>query len=102
VSAHGSPSDMALLSLMTTLRSALRPPRSSFRVWAGTALSSGVLDRRTITTTSSKAALRAELEAALANYRGPARQCPAAPPPEEELEIFDEEDEVDEEVPGLG
>jgi hypothetical protein len=30
-------------------------------------------------TTPSKAALRAELEAALANYRGPVKQCPAAP-----------------------
>jgi hypothetical protein len=57
-------------------------------------------------TTSSKAALRAELEAALANYRGPVRQCPAAPPPElvfeEGLEALDDEDEADEEVvPGL-
>ena len=33
-------------------------------------------------TTPSKAALRAELEAALANYCGPVKQCPAAPPPE--------------------
>jgi hypothetical protein len=57
-------------------------------------------------TAPSKAALRAELEAALANYRGPVKQCPAAPPPElvfeEELEAFDDEDEADEEVvPGL-
>ena len=57
-------------------------------------------------TTSGKAALRAELEAALANYRGPVKQCPAAPPPEvvfeEELEALDDEDEADEEVvPGL-
>ena len=51
-------------------------------------------------TIPSKAALRAELEAALANYRGPVKQCPAAPPPE--LEALDDEDEADEEVvPGL-
>ena len=57
-------------------------------------------------TASSKAALRAELEAVLANYRGPVKQCPAAPPPErvfeEELEALDDEGEADEEVvPGL-
>ncbi len=55
--------------------------------------------------TSSKAALRAELEAALAHYRGPVKQCPAAPPPEpvfeEELEALDE-DEADENIiPGV-
>ena len=49
----------------------------------------------------SKAALRAELEAALANYRGSVKQCPAAPPPEAELEALDDEDEADEIVPGL-
>ena len=52
-------------------------------------------------TTPSKAALRAELEAALANYRGPVKQCPAAPPPElvfeEELAPLDD-DETDEDV----
>jgi hypothetical protein len=53
-------------------------------------------------TPPSKAALRAELEAALANYRGPVKQCPAAPPPAAELEALDDEDEADEEiVPGL-
>jgi hypothetical protein len=53
-------------------------------------------------TAPSKAALRAELEAALANYRGPVKQCPATPPPEAELETPDDEDEADEEiVPGL-
>jgi hypothetical protein len=54
-------------------------------------------------TIPSKAALRAELEAALANYRGPVKKCPAAPPPElivEEDELLDDEDEVI--VPGLG
>jgi hypothetical protein len=56
-------------------------------------------------TTPSKAALRAELEAALANYRGPVKQCPAAPPPEqvveEEQEPLDDGDEADEDiVPG--
>ena len=56
-------------------------------------------------TTPSKAALRAELKAALANYRGPVKQCPAAAPPEpvweEELELVDDEDEADEDiVPG--
>ncbi len=55
--------------------------------------------------TSSKAALRAELEVALANYRGPVKQCPAAPPPEpvfeENLEVLDE-DEADENIiPGV-
>jgi len=52
--------------------------------------------------TPSKAALRAELEAALASYRGPVKQCPAAAPPElvveEELELFDDEDEAEEDI----
>jgi hypothetical protein len=39
-------------------------------------------------TTPNKAALRAELEAALANYRGPVKRCPAASPPEL---VFEEE-----------
>ena len=53
-------------------------------------------------TAASKAALRAELEAALANYRGAVKKCPAAPPPEKELETLDDEDEADEAiVPGL-
>ena len=56
-------------------------------------------------TTSSKAALRAELEAALVHYRGPVKRCPAAAPPElvfeEDLEHLDDEDETDEGiVPG--
>jgi hypothetical protein len=49
-------------------------------------------------TTLSKAALRAQLAAALANYHGPVTLCPPAPPPEpnrEELEPFDDEDESD-------
>ncbi len=53
--------------------------------------------------TSSKAALRAELEAALANYRGPVKQCPPPPEPvfEEELEALDD-DEADENIiPGV-
>jgi hypothetical protein len=53
-------------------------------------------------TIPSKAALRAELEAALANYRGPVKQCPAAPPPEqvleEELELLDDRDEAEEDI----
>ena len=53
-------------------------------------------------TTPSKAALRAELEAALANYHGPVKQCPAASPPElvfeEDLEAVDDEDEADEDT----
>jgi hypothetical protein len=53
-------------------------------------------------TTPNKAALRAELEAALANYRGPVKRCPTASPPElvfeEELEPLDDEDEADEDV----
>ena len=32
--------------------------------------------------TSSKVVLRAQLEAALANYHGPVTLCPPAPPPE--------------------
>jgi hypothetical protein len=47
-------------------------------------------------TIPSKAALRSELEAALANYRGLVKQCPAAPPPElivEEDELLDDQDE---------
>jgi hypothetical protein len=53
-------------------------------------------------TIPSKAALRAELEAVVANYHGPVKQCPTAPPPAEEVETFDDEDEADEEiVPGL-
>jgi hypothetical protein len=67
----------------------------------GTALSSRV-GRGTIMTAPSKAALRAELEATLANYRGPVKQCPTAPPPVEELETLDDEDEAGEQiVPGL-
>jgi len=49
--------------------------------------------------TSSKAVLRAELEAALANYRGPVTLCPPAAPPEPDrrgaLDLIDD-DEVDE------
>jgi hypothetical protein len=49
--------------------------------------------------TSSKAVLRAELEAALANYRGPITLCPPAAPPEPDrrgaLDLIDD-DEVDE------
>jgi hypothetical protein len=49
--------------------------------------------------TSSKAVLRAQLEAAVANYQGRVTLCPPAPPPEhdrdDELAIVDD-DEVDE------
>jgi hypothetical protein len=52
--------------------------------------------------TLSKAALRTELEAALAKYRGRVKQCPTAPPPdlvfEEELEPLDDGDEAEEDV----
>ena len=45
--------------------------------------------------TSSKAVLRAQLEAALANYHGPVTLCPPAPPPEPdygaELELVDDD-----------
>jgi hypothetical protein len=48
---------------------------------------------------SSKAVLRAELEAAVANYRGPVTLCPPAAPPEldrgDALDLV-EDDEVDE------
>ena len=47
-------------------------------------------------TTLSKAALRAQLEAALANYHGPVTLCPPAPPPEPNREEpLDDEDESD-------
>ncbi len=53
-----------------------------------------------------KAALRAELEAPMANYRGPVKQYQAAPPPElvfgEERDALDDEDEAAEDIqPGL-
>jgi hypothetical protein len=55
--------------------------------------------RRMRAPTSSKAVLRAELEAALANYRGPVTLCPPAAPPEpdrcDDLSVVDD-DEVDE------
>ena len=55
--------------------------------------------RRTRAPTSSKAVLRAELEAALANYRGPVTLCPPAAPPSpdgsDDLSLVDD-DEVDE------
>ena len=45
--------------------------------------------------TSSKTVLRAQLEAALANYHGPVTLCPPAPPPEPdygaELELVDDD-----------
>ena len=57
--------------------------------------------RRTRAPTSSKAVLRAELEAALANYRGPVTLCPPAAPPEldrcDDLSVVDD-DEVDEDA----
>ena len=85
--------------------SALTVPRSGVRALLGVALLAA-LGRGTFMTTPSKAALRAELEVALAKYRGRVKQCPAASPPElvfeEELEPLDDEDEADEEiVPGL-
>ena len=43
--------------------------------------------------TLSKAALRAELEAALANYHGPITLCPPAPAPEPDREGLDLNDE---------
>jgi hypothetical protein len=49
----------------------------------------------------SKAALRAQLEAALANYRGTVTRCPPAPPSEpdrEELDLDDEDEAADEDV----
>ena len=57
--------------------------------------------RRTSKPPSSKAMLRAELEAALANYHGPVKVCPPAAPPEadrgNELDLADD-DEVDEDA----
>ena len=56
------------------------------------------------TPTSSKAALRAELEAALENYRGPVTLCPPAAPPEpdrsDDLSLVDEDEVDDEPVTG--
>jgi hypothetical protein len=50
---------------------------------------------------SSKSALRAELEVAMANYRGRVTLCPPAAPPEcdpgDELDLVDD-DEVDEDA----
>ena len=50
---------------------------------------------------SSKAVLRAELEAAMANYRGRVTLCPPAAPPKpdrsDDLELVDD-DEVDEDA----
>jgi hypothetical protein len=47
--------------------------------------------------TSSNAVLRAQLEAALANYHGPVTLCPPAPPPERdygaELDLVDDDEE---------
>ena len=57
--------------------------------------------RRTSKPPSSKAMLRAQLEAALANYHGPVTVCPPAAPPEpdrgNELDLVDD-DEVDEDA----
>jgi hypothetical protein len=59
--------------------------------------------RHTRTPTSSKAVLRAELEAALANYRGPITLCPPAAPPEsdrsDDLSLVDD-DELEDQVTG--
>ena len=49
----------------------------------------------------SKAALRAQLEAALANYRGTVTRCPPAPPSgpdREELDLDDEDEAADEDA----
>jgi hypothetical protein len=57
--------------------------------------------RRTSKPPSSKAVLRAQLEAALANYHGPVTLCPPAPPLEPDrgdgLNLVDD-DEVDEDA----
>jgi hypothetical protein len=52
--------------------------------------------------TPSKAVLRAQLEAALANYHGPVTLCPAGPPPGPDHgdEIVDEGEVDDEAVTG--
>ena len=54
--------------------------------------------RRMSKPASSKAVLRAQLEAAIANYHGPVTLCPPAPPPEpvrsDELDLLDD-DELD-------
>jgi hypothetical protein len=46
----------------------------------------------------SKAALRAELEAALSNYHGPVTLCPPAPPPDRDEPALVDDDEVDEDA----
>ena len=57
--------------------------------------------RRMTAPTSSKAVLRAELETAMANYRGRVILCPPAAPPKpdrsDDLELVDD-DEVDEDA----
>ena len=57
--------------------------------------------RDTRRTPSSKAVLRAELETAMANYRGRVTLCPPAAPPKpdrsDDLELVDD-DEVDEDA----
>jgi hypothetical protein len=52
----------------------------------------------------SKTELRAQLEVALPNYRGPITQCPPAPPPEPDVEKIDlDDDETDDDtLPVLG
>jgi hypothetical protein len=60
--------------------------------------------RRTSTPTSSKAVLRAELEAALANYHGGVKLCPPAAPPEpdrsDDLSLVDDDEVDDDPVTG--
>jgi hypothetical protein len=46
----------------------------------------------------SKVALRAQLEAAPANYRGHVTHCPPAPPPEPDREELDHNDEDEDET----
>jgi hypothetical protein len=56
--------------------------------------------RQVKASSSSKAVLRAELEAAMANYRGQVTLCPPAAPPEpartDDLSLVDDDDGLDE------
>jgi hypothetical protein len=72
-----APVDPGAIASAISLKTALFRHQAPAR---GAALSSRFRSG-TFMTIPSKAALRAELEA-LASYRGPVQQCPAAPPPE--------------------
>jgi len=82
---------------------ALRLPKSSVTVDSGRPSGRGTNRGIMRKPEPSMAELRAQLSAALANYRGPVTHCAPAPPPDPDREVvdLDEQDEVDEQiVPG--